>query len=174
MRSFAALPLALALLVPACDGGGSSGGGGGGGKDADGFVAIPNINGMKAKVPDGVKPNGVGGAAGFHSEDDSFGFVLQEVSADRLGKSIDDVKTETEEIMFKKWIKADKTDDGWVLTYEAPKMNFDGDEPKEVGVVYSFEVRRKIGDKTYKCYGGISKAEGLDAVVEACNSIKAG
>ena len=173
MRTFAALSLAFVLTATACDGGGSSGGASNG-PDADGFLAIPNISGMKVKVPDGAKPNGVGGAAGFHTDDDSFGFTLMEVSADRQGKSMDDVKKETEEILFKKWIKSEATDDGWVLTYEAPKMNFDGDEPKEVGVVYSFEVRRKIGDKTFKCYGGIAKADGLDAVVDACKSIKAG
>lgn len=170
MRKFAALPLAFALFVPACDGGS---GGASKGPDADGFVAVPNVSGLKAKVPEGAKPNGVGGAAGFHTDDDSFGFTLMEVTGDAAGKSMEDVKTETEEILFKKWIKSEKKDDGWVLTYESPKMNFDGDEPKEEGVVYSFEVRRKIGDKTYKCYGGIAKAEGLDAVVDACNSVKA-
>ncbi len=174
MRSLIALPLAIALFVPACDGAGSGSGGGSNSADADGFVALPNMAGMKVKVPEGATPNGVGGAAGFHTDDDTFGFVLMEVSAEQQGKSMEDMKAETESILFKKWIKSDKTDDGWVFTYEAPKMNFDGDEPKEVGVVYSFEVRRKIGDKTYKCYGGLSKAEGLDAAIEACNSIKAG
>ena len=170
MPRIALLPLVAALFIPACDGGGSSAAAG---PDADGFVAVPNVSGIKAKVPAGAKPNGVGGAAGFHTEDDSFGFTLMEVSAERQGKSMEDVKTETEEFLFKKWIKEEKTEDGWVLTHEAPKMNFDGDEPKEEGVVYSFEVRRKIGDKTYKCYGGIAKAEGLDAVVETCKGLKA-
>ncbi|MBV1862557.1 MAG: hypothetical protein KUG77_29310 [Nannocystaceae bacterium] len=172
MRILAVLPLALALLIPACDGGSS--GGGAASADADGFVAIPNISGMKVKVPEGVKPNGVGGAAGFHTEDDSFQFVLQEVKGDAASTTFDQAKAGAEEFLFKKWIKSDKTDDGWVLTYETPKMDLSGDEAKEVGVMYSFEVRRKVGETTLKCYGSITKAEGLDAVVGACNSIKAG
>jgi|GEM_PF-2465516 len=175
MRILLALPLALAFSLTACDGGGSGGGGGNSnGPDADGFVSIPNVNGLKAKVPEGAKPNGVGGAAGFHTDDDSFKFVLQEETGDAAGKTFDQAKASAEEMFFKKWIKSEATDDGWVLTYESPKIDFEGDEPKEVGVVYSFEVRRKIGSKTYKCYGGIAKAEGLDAVVDACNSIKEG
>ncbi|MGH1346336.1 MAG: hypothetical protein ACRBN8_32515 [Nannocystales bacterium] len=173
MRSLAALPLALALLVPACDGAASSGGDAKT-ADADGFVAIPNINGMKVKVPEGVKPNGVGGAAGFHTDDDSFQFTLQEIKGEAAGTTFDQAKASAEEFLFKKWIKSDKTDDGWVLTYESPKMDLSGDEAKEVGVMYSFEVRRKVGETTLKCYGAISKADGLDAVVGACNSIKAG
>ena len=167
MRKLFALPLAFALALSACDGGGSSGGGGSE-KDADGFVAIPNINGMKVKVPDGVKPNGVGGAAGFHTDDDSFGFMLSEATD---GKEFAAAKAGTEEFLFKKWIKSEQTDDGWIFTYEMPKLN---DEAEEVGVTYAFEVRRKIGDKTYKCSGSVAKAEGLDAVVDACKSIKAG
>ncbi len=172
MRSLAALPLALALALTACDGGGS--GGSSNGPDADGFVAIPNISGMKVKVPEGAKPNGVGGAAGFHSDDDSFQFMLEEVKGDALGKDFDAAKAANEEFLFKKWIKSDKTDDGWVFTYEIPKLDLSGEEAKEVGTLYAFTVRRKIGDKTYKCSGSIAKADGLDAVVNACNSIKAG
>ena len=173
MRTLFALPLAFALALSACDGGGSSGGGGGGAsdKDADGFVAIPNINGMKVKVPEGATPNGIGGAAGFHTDDDSFGFMLDEATD---GKDFDAAKASTEEFLFKKWIKSDKTDDGWVFTYEIPKLELEGEDMKEVGTMYGFEVRRKIGDKTYRCHGSVAKAEGLDAVVEACNSIKAG
>lgn len=169
MRKLFALPLAFALALSACDGGGSSGGGSE--KDADGFVAIPNISGMKVKVPEGATPNGVGGAAGFHSSDDSFGFMLTEATD---GKDFDAAKAGTEEFLFKKWIKSEKTDDGWVFTYEVPKLDLSGEEAKEVGVMYAFEVRRKIGDKTYKCHGSVAKAEGLDAVVDACKSIKAG
>lgn len=172
MRSFAALPLALALLVPACDG--ASSGGGAASADADGFVAIPNINGMKVKVPEGVKPNGVGGAAGFHTDDDSFQFTLQEIKGDAAGKTFDQAKAGAEEFLFKKWIKSEKTDDGWVLSYESPKLDLSGDEPKEVGVMYTFEVRRKVGETTLKCYGSVAKAEGLDPVIASCNSIKAG
>ncbi len=167
-----ALPLLLTLIVPACDGGGSAGSEKA--ADADGFTKVPNVNGIKAKVPEGVKPNGVGGAAGFHTDDDSFRFTLMEVKGDAMSKSMEDVKKETEEFLFKKWIKEEKTDDGWVLTYESPKMDLSGDEAKEVGVMYSFEIRKKVGDKTYKCYGAIPKQDGLGAVVDACKSLKAG
>lgn len=172
MRSLAALPLALALLLPGCDGGSS--GGGAATADADGFVAIPNISGMKVKVPEGVTPNGVGGAAGFHTDDDSFQFTLQELKGEAASQTFDAAKAGAEEFLFKKWIKSEKTDDGWVLSYESPKMDLSGDEAKEVGVMYSFEVRRKVGETNLKCYGSLAKAEGLDAVITACNSIKAG
>ena len=107
----------------------------------------------------------------FARSDDSFGFMLTEATD---GKDFDAAKAGTEEFLFKKWIKSEKTDDGWVFTYEIPKLDLSGEEAKEVGVMYAFEVRRKIGDKTYKCHGSIAKADGLDAVVDACKSIKAG
>lgn len=166
-----ALPLLVALLVPACDGGGSSSGAAE--KSADGFTKVPNINGISAKVPANATPNGIGGAAGFHSDDDSFGFMLNEVTADALSKSFEDAKKGTEEILFKKWVTSEKTDSGWVLTHEAPKVELDGDEMKEVGSVFAFEVRTKVGDKTYKCYGSVAKEENLAAVVEACKTLKA-
>lgn len=163
--------LAFALALPvACDG--EATGSKKSAASADGFQAVPNISGIEVKVPDGVKPNGVGGAPGFHSEDDSFAFVLREVSQSEAGKTLDQAKTDAEALFFKSWIDAKATDDGWVLTYEASKMDFDGDEPKEVGTVYSFQVRRKVGDKLVECYGGIAKADGLDTVVQACQSLR--
>lgn len=82
---------------------------------------------------------------------------------------MEDAKKATEEMFFKKWVKSEKTEDGWVFSWESPKLD---SEMNEAGVQYSFDVRRKIGDKVYTCNGAIAKAEGLDAVVEACNSIK--
>jgi hypothetical protein len=161
--------LALIAALPlACDGAATKPA-----VSADGFQPVPNISGIEAKVPDGVKPNGVGGAPGFHTDDDSFRFVLQELSDAEQGKTFEQAKSSAEELFFKSWMESKSTDDGWVLTYEASKINFDGDEPEEVGVVYSFEVRRKIGDKSYKCYGSIASADGLGTVVDACQSLRA-
>jgi hypothetical protein len=161
--------LALVVVLPlACDGGAKKPA-----ASADGYQAVPNISGIEAKVPEGVKPNGVGGAPGFHTDDDSFRFVLQELSDAEQGKTFEEAKSSAEELFFKSWIESKSTDDGWVLTYEASKIDFDGDEPKEVGTVYAFEVRRKIGDKAYKCHGSIASADGLGAVVDACQSLRA-
>ena len=74
--------VALLFVAVACDSGSSAPD-----KDADGFVAVPNAQGLKAKVPDSAKPNGVGGAAGFHSEDGKFAFVLEKVEGDETGKT---------------------------------------------------------------------------------------
>jgi hypothetical protein len=167
MNKLSTLLFAAAL---ACDGGGS---GGGDKADADGFKQVPNINGIKVKVPDSAVPNGVGGAPGFHSDDQSFGFTLQQIEAGD-SKDFDTAKKEAEELFFKTWIASEKTDDGWILTYEASKLDLSGDEAKEVGTMYSFEVRRKVGDTVVKCYGSNDKADGMTAGVEACKSLKAG
>src|SRR5688500_12339340 len=41
---------------------------------------VPNINGFAADVPAGAEPNGLGGAAGFHTADDSFDLTWMETS----------------------------------------------------------------------------------------------
>jgi hypothetical protein len=146
--------VALLFAAVACDSGSSAPD-----KDAEGFVAVPNAQGLKAKVPDAAKPNGVGGAAGFHSE---------------AGKSMDQVKEETELMFFKKWIDSKQTDDGFVLKYESVSIDVFADEGKEESPQWSFEVRRKIGDQLYKCWGGLKAPDGLDASIEACNSVKTG
>jgi hypothetical protein len=141
--------------------------------DADGFKAVPNISGVKVKVPDNAIPNGVGGAPGFHSSDESFGFTLQPIEA---GDSTDfeAAKKSAEEILFNKWITSETTDDGWILTYESPKLDLSGDEAKEVGTIYSFEVRRKVGNQTLKCYGALDTIDHMKAAVDACKSLAAG
>ena len=89
-----------------------------------------------------------------------------------IDETFEQIKKDTEEFMFGKWIKEEKTADGWVLTWEMPKMDMSGDEPKQVGTLYSFEVRRKLGDKLHKCYGAVAKADGLPAVLKTCNTLK--
>jgi hypothetical protein len=135
----------------------------------DGFAEVPNSDGLKVKVPSNAVPNGIGGAAGFHSEDNSFGFTVMDAAADR---TIDVAKKEAEELFFKEWIASEPTADGWVLTYKAAKMDLNGDQPKEVGIMFSFEVQKKVGDKAYKCYGSVEKEAGLAPSVEACKSLK--
>jgi hypothetical protein len=166
MRQIASVFLVLAL---ACDGATSTSTEK---ADADGLTAVPNINGIKAKVPANAVPNGVGGAPGFHSEDDSFAFTLQPLEASD-GTDFDAAKTSAEEILFKKWITSEKTDDGWILTYESPKLDLSGEEAKEVGTMFSFEVRRKVGDQTLKCYGALGTADQMKTAVDACKSLKA-
>ncbi|HUU00505.1 MAG TPA: hypothetical protein VM425_03595 [Myxococcota bacterium] len=139
----------------------------------DGFKDVPNSSGIRADVPANAVPNGIGGAAGFHSKDDSYGFTVMEVAAADQSKTFAQAKKDTEEFMFKKWLKEEKTADGWVLTCEMPKMDMSGDEPKEVGTIYGFEVRTKLGGKLYKCYGSVAKADGLDAVLKTCTTLKA-
>jgi hypothetical protein len=161
--------VALLFVAVACDSGSSAPE-----KDAEGFVAVPNAQGLKAKVPDSAKPNGVGGAAGFHSEDGKFAFVLEKVEGDEAGKTMDQVKEETELMFFKKWIDSKPTDDGFVLKYESVSIDVFAEEGKEESPQWSFEVRRKIGDQLYKCWGGLKAPDGLDASIEACNSVKTG
>jgi hypothetical protein len=171
--------LALALCTfTACDGAGASGSSGAqadekSGDEAanDGFTKVPNSkDGLLAKVPENAVPNGIGGAAGFHSEDDSFKFIVREDPAP--DGAFEDAKKGAEELFFKEWISSEETEDGWVLMHTAPKLDLSGGEPKEVGVIYSFEVRKKIGDKVYTCTGGVEKEAGLQPSVDACKSLK--
>jgi hypothetical protein len=163
-------PVFLALALVACDGAASSSSDQ---ADADGFKAVPNIAGIAVKVPDTAIPNGVGGAPGFHSSDDSFGFTLQPMEASDT-TDFEAAKKSAEELLFKKWITSEKTDDGWILTYESPKLDLSGEEAKEVGTAYSFEVRRKVGDQTLKCYGALDTIDHMKAAVDACKSLKTG
>lgn len=130
---------------------------------------VPNSDSLTADVPANAIPNGVGGAAGFHTDDNTFELKLDKVSAEEAAKDMAAVKADTEQFMFKKWIKADATPDGWVMAYEMPKV--DGDA-NEIGTIYAFQVRRKIGSTLYSCNGGLAAAAGLDASIEACNSVR--
>ncbi len=128
---------------------------------------IPNVNGLTAEVPADLVPNGVGGAAGFHSKDGGAMVLVEVVSGDGLKKSMAQAKEE--QLFAKKFLVEKKTADGWVLTFSQAKLNEDMDE---VGVEYAFDVRRKVGTATCSCTGKTPKKEGLDALVALCNSIK--
>jgi len=138
----------------------------------EGFKKIPNIKGFIAKVPAHAIANGLGGAAGFHSKDESFDLILREVKGDELKKDFKSAVKDAKAILFKKMVKKEKTKDGWVLIWNMENMN---DKTKKASpVMFSFEVRRVIEGKTYKCYGGILKEKGIADCVAACQSIKKG
>lgn len=133
---------------------------------ADGFRAVPNLSGLQAKVPSKLVPNGLGGAAGFHEEGGGGVTVsILEVTGDELQKSFDDAKSGVEELLFKKWISADKTEDGWVLLWE--------EEPMEgLGGGNSFQVRKTVGKTTYRCYGSAKDTADLSLAADVCKSLK--
>jgi len=134
---------------------------------------IPNISGFVAEVPPDAIANDVGGAAGFHTDNNSFDLTFMETAPEEAAKDRDTVKKDAEQVLFKKWIKSEPTPDGWVLAWEGTKVDASGEEVKELGAQYSFQVRRKIADKTYTCYGALDKADGLDVAVKSCLSVKA-
>jgi hypothetical protein len=166
-----AFGLVLAIAAVGCSKSGEKSGEGAaasGGQAADGFTAVPNISGLSAKIPDRMKPNGIGGAAGFHAKDGApISVMITEVPADDASRTIDDAKHSAEEMLFKKWVKSEKTADGWVLTWEGERL----DDKKEP--TYSFEVRTKAGERLVKCYGSAESTTDVDAAVEVCKSLKA-
>ncbi|MBU1238205.1 hypothetical protein KKF84_17210 [Myxococcota bacterium] len=137
-----------------------------------GFKKIPNINGLVADVPAVAVPNGIGGAAGFHSKDNSFSFTLREIKGAAQKETFKKAKKDIKAMFFKKMIKAKKTKDGWVFIYHMKNPN--EKTSKKIPVIFSFEIKRTIEGKVYKCYGGIEVEKGMDDVIKACNSIKKG
>jgi len=135
-----------------------------------GFKKIPNIQGLVADVPAGAIPNGIGGAAGFHSKDNSFSFMLREITGAALKQTFKKAKKDIKAVFFKKMIKAKRTKDGWIFIYHMKNPN--EKTSKKIPVIFSFEIKRKIGDKVYKCYGGIEVEKGMDEVIKSCLSIK--
>lgn len=158
-----------ALALTACGTGGGGGSGSAGTSKAEaGFLELPNTSGLQAKPPAGAQPNGIGGAAGFHK--DGLTWVVQEQTGEEATKTFDAKKTDTESILFKKWITSEKSADGWVLSYEGPKLDGEGNEK---GTMYNFSVRRKIADKQIDCYGSVDQQADLAGAVDACKSLKA-
>jgi hypothetical protein len=135
----------------------------------DGFVDVPNSHGLKAKVPDNAIPNGIGGAAGFHSKDDSFDLMVRKLTGP---KTMEEAKKEAKQLFFKEWIGDEKTSDGWILRYKSSKLDMSSDEPKEVGTLYRFEVVKKIGGTDYLCDGAVKDEASMKACIDACKSVK--
>ncbi|MCC6625002.1 MAG: hypothetical protein IT385_27390 [Deltaproteobacteria bacterium] len=134
------------------------------------WKSVPNIEGLVADVPADAEENGVGGAAGFHKKDGSFQFALNAVADDRKAVTLEQVKGEVEQFLFKKWVKAEATTDGWVLVHEMSKVDDDGNE---AGVIHAFTVRRMIGTTLFECSGGLDVASGIEASIASCNSVRA-
>jgi hypothetical protein len=136
---------------------------------------VPNIKGVLADVPAAAKPNGFGGAAGFHSDGRVFDFMLRKTKVGADPKAaFEKAKKDAESIAFKKWIKSEKTKEGWVLTWTMPKVAMKKGEAEIVGTLYSFEVVSKVGGEVYKCYGAVAKKEHLEPVLRACSTLRKG
>lgn len=135
----------------------------------DGYVSVPNANGLQVKPPAGSVENGPGGAWGFHTTDDSFDFNFRKVEPP-LG-TFDESKKDKEALLFKKWIRSEKTADGWILVHEAPKIDLASE--KETGSFFAIDVRKKLGESSYTCSGSVAKQADVQKVVDACQSLRA-
>ena len=78
-----------------------------------------------------------------------------------------------------KWLTEQPTSDGWIVTYEIPRVEQVQDEktlrmePKQVGLDFGVYVRRTIDGKQYKCVTThIAKREDIQRVVDACKTAK--
>ncbi len=129
-----------------------------------GFTEVPNIDGLQAKVAATLVPNGRGGAAGFHADGGKLSVLIRELTSDEA-KPFDEVKKETEEVLFKKWISSEKTANGFVLQWEGRPL--EGND-----TTYNYEVRRTVGSKTFTCYGAGANAAEIVTAVETCKSLK--
>ena len=106
---------------------------------------------LSVDLPPGAVAND--GAPGFHSDDESIYVVVKKVD-DTDAKDLASAKKSTQEILFKKWVKAEKTADGWVMSWIGTGMSMDGKATE----TNSYSVRRRIGDASYDCYGSVKVA----------------
>ncbi|MHB8875107.1 MAG: hypothetical protein ACYC8T_15585 [Myxococcaceae bacterium] len=120
------------------------------------------------ELPAGAVPNDPLGMPGFHSEDGSVSSLIQK-DDENSPKDLEAAKKAIEEFAFKKWVKSEKTADGWVLTWVGIGIDMEGKEFDN----YPFEVVKKVGDTTYRCSGGVKAAAHVDANVNLCKSLKA-
>ena len=144
---------------------------------AEAWKPIPNIAGFKVQVPPHAVPNGVGGAAGFHSKAGNFEFQLRPASAEEAKLNFATARKEAEDnefVEFNRWVERKQTADGWVLIYEEENLIVKGEEWVSDGVRYAFDVRRTFGGKAYKCYGTLRKVADAKAAARACASIRKG
>jgi hypothetical protein len=131
-----------------------------------GFAEVPNVKGLQAKIPATLEPNGLGGAAGFHGKGNKLMVMIVELLGADAKQPFAEAKSGAEEVMFKKWISSEKTADGYALQWE-------GQQVEGMGASHNFEVRKTVGTKTFKCYGGGTSAAEIATAVEACKSLKA-
>lgn len=121
---------------------------------------------LVVQLPAGVTPNAMG--AGFHSEDGAYSLMIKDIIGDTNPKTMEEAKKATEEMFFKKWLKSEKTADGWVLTYVGVTLDMEGKE----GEQFAYTVRRKIGSREYECYGGVKKQADLEKNMKLCQDLK--
>lgn len=132
----------------------------------DGTVDVPmEETGLRAKVPDNAKPNR--GMAGFHSDDDSISVMIKEAPADA---DLASGKADAEAMLFKDWISAEETGDGYALQYESVGMDMEGNEYTQ----YTFRVVRDIDGTKYQCSGSVKDQAHLEANLAICNSLTKG
>lgn len=134
---------------------------------ADGLTEVPNSSGLRARVPEGVTPNGFGGAAGFHTDDDSFSMVLRESSG-----TIDEARSIATMMGSVRSVRDEVTPDGFVFVWEGRRLD-DQMQPTDVAV-FQVDVQRNIGTTPYDCSGSSSTEEGALRIVEACQSVVGG
>ena len=176
MNTFRVAALALALATAACGSTDASGPGpaGSGAPAPDGQAAAAAPEGtaveglpLVVKLPPGVTANAMG--AGFHSEDGAYSLMIKDIIGDTNPKTMEEAKKATEEMFFKKWLKSEKTADGWILTYVGVTLDMEGKE----GEQFAYTVRRKIGARTYECYGGVKKEADVEKNLKLCQDLKA-
>ncbi|MBL8914411.1 MAG: hypothetical protein JNM17_27140 [Archangium sp.] len=123
---------------------------------------------VQIEMPANAVANDPMGSPGFHSEDGSISVLIAKQTPESA-KDIDASKKSIEEFAFKKWIKSEKTADGWLLTWTGMGIDMDGKEYDTT----AFEIVKKIGEDSWRCSGSVKKAADLDANVKLCNSMKA-
>jgi hypothetical protein len=123
---------------------------------------------VSVEAPPNAIANDPLGAPGFHSEDGSISVLISK-QVPEAPKDMAGAKAAIEEFAFKKWIKSDKTADGWVLTYVGLGIDMDGNTYD----VQSFEVVKTIAGQAWRCSGSVKNPAHLDANLKLCASLKA-
>ena len=164
-----ALVVTSALASVACGGGGEPGKPGaaadkGGDTAPAGGTAVEGLP-LVVDLPPGAEANF--GGAGFHTEDKTLSVMIK-ATTDTDPKDFEAAKKASEEFLFKKWIKSEKTADGWILQFLGTGMNMEGKEYD----LYRYSVVRKIGGKQYECSGGLEKAADFDKNIKLCQALK--
>lgn len=141
---------------------------------AAGGRKVPNANGLVLDAPAKWKDNGIGGAAGYHLDADAGGFQIRELEGEEAAMAFADWKKQTEEILFKKWISADETPDGFTALYEIDKMTMKGEEMVKDGSQFAFHVKKKVGGKVYYCYGTAAAEADAKEGLDLCSKFTSG
>lgn len=123
---------------------------------------------LTVELPPNAVANDPMGAPGFHSEDGSISAMVAKLTPESP-KDMDASKKAIEEFAFKKWVKSEKTADGWLLTWVGIGIDMDGKEYEN----HVFELVKKIGDDQWRCSGSVKQAAQVDANVKLCQSLKA-